>query len=91
MYVAVRIGWFRCRSVCYMAPSRPVIVQVTRITRFVPCRDGVLPRHSIAEAAQYRDSAESDCQRHSSAGQVVARNYFEATSALADFIENAVA
>ena len=67
------------------------MVQETGIIRFIPCRDGVLPLNSIAEAAQDLDSVESDYQRHSSVGQVIARNYFEATNVLADFIENASA
>src|SRR5207253_10154382 len=27
LYVATRSGWFSCRSVCYLASGRPVVVQ----------------------------------------------------------------
>jgi hypothetical protein len=67
------------------------MVQETSITRFIPCRDGVLPLNLIAEAAHDLDSVESDYQQHSSAGQVIAQNYFEATSVRAAFIEIAIA
>ena len=67
------------------------MAQETGITRFIPCRDGVLPLNTIAKAAQDLDSVESDYQRHSSATQEIARKYFEATNVLADFIEKATA
>ena len=91
VYVALRTGWFSCRSVCYMAAGRPVVVQDTGFSRLIPCGDGLLPFNSIVEAARHVESVENDYQRHSTAAQEIAREYFEATNVLADFIEKAIA
>ena len=34
VYVAMRSGWFSCRSACYLAGGRPVVVQDTGFSKF---------------------------------------------------------
>ena len=38
VYVATRSGWFSCRSVCYLAAGRPVVVQDTGFSELDPDR-----------------------------------------------------
>ena len=36
VYVGTRCGWFSCRSVCYLASGRPVMIQDTGFSDVVP-------------------------------------------------------
>ena len=41
-YVKGNSGWFSCRSACYLAAGKPVIVQDTGFSKILPTGDGVL-------------------------------------------------
>jgi hypothetical protein len=40
VYVATRCGWFSCRSVCYLAAGRPVVLQNTGFSEVLPTGRG---------------------------------------------------
>jgi hypothetical protein len=40
-YVATHSGWFSCRTACYLAAGRPVVVQDTAWSRYIPSGAGV--------------------------------------------------
>lgn len=57
VYVATRSGWFSCRSVCYLAAGRPVVVQDTGFADVVPTGAGLFAFSTLDEAAAARDIA----------------------------------
>ena len=64
VYVATRSGWFSCRSACYLAAGRPVVVQDTGFSSVIPAADGLLPFNSLDEAAEALRKVEADYERH---------------------------
>src|SRR5213593_4432173 len=50
-YVRGHAGWFSCRSACYLAASRPVVVQDTGFSDVLPVGEGLLTFRTVEEAA----------------------------------------
>ena len=49
-YVKTNSGWFSDRSVCYLASGRPVIMQDTGFSEWLPTGEGVLAFSTVDEA-----------------------------------------
>lgn len=91
VYVAMRTGWFSCRSACYLAAGRPVVVQDTGFTAVIPGGKGILPFDTAEEAESALRSVESDYRRHARAALEAAHEYFESGKVLRQFVEDAMA
>jgi hypothetical protein len=75
-YVKSRSGWFSDRSVCYLAAGRPVVLQDTGFTHWLPASRGVLAFSSPNEAVQRIGELRADYDAHCSAAREVARRTF---------------
>jgi hypothetical protein len=82
VYVATRSGWFSCRSACYLAAGRPIVVQDTGFSDIIPCGEGVLAFSSLDEAAECIRRVEADYPRHAAAARRVAEQYFASDKVL---------
>ena len=89
LYVAVHSGWFSCRSVCYLAAGRPVVVQDTGFSDFLPVGRGLHAFTTTAESLAAIDCVESDYRRQQSAARDVAAAYFDARDVLSQLLERA--
>lgn len=89
VYVALRTGWFSCRSVCYLASGRPVVVQDTGFTKILPCGEGLLSFQTLAEAVAALEDAEKNYSRHAKRAVEVAREYFDSAQVLPRLLEDA--
>jgi hypothetical protein len=87
VYVAMRTGWFSCRSACYLAAGRPVVVQDTGFPPGLPVGEGILPFSCLDEAAAAIRDVEADYSRHARAARTVAAEYFDSDTVLAALIE----
>ncbi len=72
IYVAMRTGWFSCRSACYLAAGRPVAVQDTGFSKYLPTGEGLLAFSTEDEAAAGIDEIEANYQRHQRRAREVA-------------------
>ncbi len=86
VYVATHSGWFSCRSTCYLAAGRPVVVQDTGFSEIIPCGEGVLSFTSLNEAAEGIRCVESNYTRHQEAARRIAAEYFAAERVLGDML-----
>ncbi len=86
VYVATRSGWFSCRSVCYLASSRPVVVQDTGFSEIIPCGEGVLSFNTLEESIEGIQQVESDYARHQDAARQIAAEYFSSERVLGDML-----
>jgi hypothetical protein len=50
-YVKMRGGWFSDRSVCYLASGRPVLIEDTGLSDWLPVGEGVVTFGNLNEAA----------------------------------------
>jgi hypothetical protein len=89
-YVAGRTGWFSCRSACYLAAGRPVVVQDTGFSSVLPIGEGVLVFDTIDQAAEAICMIESDYDRHCRAARGFAEEYFDAGRVLGSLVERAM-
>jgi hypothetical protein len=91
VYVAMRSGWFSCRSACYLAAGRPVVVQDTGFSSVLPVGEGILPFSSPQEAVAAIQEAEEKYPRNAQAARAIAREYFDSGKVLRTLIEDALA
>jgi hypothetical protein len=89
VYVAMRTGWFSCRSACYLASGRPTVVQNTGFPPQLPVGEGILAFDTVEEAAEALARVEADPTRHARAAREIAGEYFDAAGVLARFVEEA--
>jgi hypothetical protein len=87
VYVALRTGWFSCRSACYLAAGRPVVVQDTGFATFIPVGEGVLPFSTAAEALAAIHAVEGDHSRHAAGARAVAEECFDSGKVLSELID----
>jgi hypothetical protein len=90
-YVQGRAGWFSCRSACYLAAGRPVVVQDTGFGAVLPTGEGLLAFQTLEQAVAAIRAVEADTARHSRAAREIAERYFAADRVLTELIERATA
>lgn len=75
-YVKTRSGWFSDRSVCYLAASRPVILQDTGFSDWLPTNRGVLAFSSLESAIDCIERVNADYLAHCLAAREIAEQTF---------------
>jgi len=88
-YVASRSGWFSCRSACYMALGRPVVVQDTGFSDFIPTGEGVLAFTDEAQAIAGLEAVRADWERHARAARAIAEREFDSDKVLGRLLAEA--
>jgi len=90
-YVAGQSGWFSCRSACYLAAGRPVVVQDTGFTAALPSGAGILPFTSVEEAVSAIGEVRRRYEYHARAARDIAEAWFASDTVLNSLIERAFA
>lgn len=90
-YVRGWSGWFSCRSACYLACGRPVVVQDTGFAPTPPAGEGVLTFRSPDEAVAALEALVRDERRHARAAREVATEWFDHRRVLPDLLDAAFA
>ncbi len=86
-YAAGRTGWFSDRSACYLAAGRPVIVQDTGISSYVPTGAGLLTFTDLSSAADAVNQAEHDYAQHAAAAAAFAREHLDSDRVLTRLLQ----
>ena len=89
-YVASRSGWFSERSAAYLASGRPVVVQDTGFTDWLPAGAGVLAFSTPDEALAALDEAEGRHAFHARAARDLAAACFDARVVLPRLVDEAL-
>jgi len=89
-YVRGQAGWFSCRSACYLAAGRPVVVQDTGFGAVLPVGEGILTFGTMEEAAAAIREVENDYGRHAKAARAIAEEYFDSDKVLPRLIDEAL-
>jgi len=87
VYVATRSGWFSCRSVCYLAAGRPVVVQDTAFSELLPCGKGLLAFSNLEEAVAAITAVEQNYEEHGRAARELACTHFASDMVLTEMLE----
>lgn len=86
-YVTTGSGWFSDRSAAYMAMGRPVVLQDTGFSRFLPCGEGLLAFRTHDEAVAAIQQVRKDYAVHCRAARSIAETYFDARQVLSSLLE----
>jgi hypothetical protein len=89
-YVVGKSGWFSCRSGCYLAAGRPVIVQDTGFSEVLPVGEGVLPFSTLEEAEEAIREVQGNYDRHAKAARDLADAYFDSDKVMNRLIDIAM-
>ena len=89
-YVVGQPGWFSCRSACYLAAGRPVVVQDTGFSSILPVGEGILTFRTLDEAAWAIREIEGDYEQHSKTARAIAEEYFDSGKVLTRLIDDAL-
>jgi hypothetical protein len=76
VYVATYSGWFSCRSACYLASARPVVLQDTGFSELIPTGQGLFAYSDQDEAKEAILAIEADYSRHSRTARDLAAELF---------------
>jgi hypothetical protein len=86
-YVKSRSGWFSCRTACYLAAGKPVVVQDTGWSEHLPSGDGVLCFSTLAEAVGAIETVSGNYAHHCQAARDYAKAHFDAMRICAELLE----
>ncbi len=86
MYQATSSGWFSDKSAAFIASGRPVILQETGFSEYLPVGEGLFAVESVEEAKNAIQTIEGNYQYHSDRALEIAREYLEAKKVLGNFI-----
>jgi hypothetical protein len=87
IYVALRTGWFSCRTACYLAAGRPAVVQETAWSKFIPSGKGVIAFETMEQAIAGLESIAADPAAHRLAAYEIAREYLAPDRVLPQMID----
>jgi hypothetical protein len=89
-YVLGQSGWFSCRSACYLAAGRPVVVQDTGFGTVLPVGQGILPFATPEEAIGAIREVEANYENHTKAARAIAEAYFDSDKVLTRLVDVAL-
>jgi len=84
--VATHSGWFSCRSVCYLAAGRPVVIQDTGFSDIIPTGEGLFAFSNLEEAIDAVTRVVANPLRHRRAARALAESHFGPAVVLEDML-----
>lgn len=86
-YVRPWSGWFSERETCYLACGKPVIVQDTGFSEWLPTGEGVFAFNTIEQARDAIDDMNRDYEHHCRAARRLVEQYFDSDNVLRDLLK----
>jgi hypothetical protein len=89
-YVRLASAWVSDRSLCYLASGKPVVVQHTGPSRFLPDAAGLFRFRTPDEAARSLDAVAADYDRQCRLARALAEEFFDARTVVKRVLERAL-
>jgi hypothetical protein len=83
-------AWVSDRTLCYLASGKPVVVQHTGPSSYLPESEGMFRFRTVADAARALDSINADYERHCRLARSLAEEYFDAEVIVNGMLERAL-
>jgi hypothetical protein len=77
-YMKFQNAWISDRTLCYLASGKPVVVQDTGPSAYLPSGEGMFRFLTLREAVEALASINADYERHCRAAREIAEAYFDA-------------
>jgi hypothetical protein len=87
-YAATESGWFSCRSACYLAMGKPVVVEETGISRHYRTGEGIWTFRNLDEAAAAIAAINANYRQQCEAARAMAERYFRAEIVLEQLLRD---
>jgi hypothetical protein len=84
--IEFRNAWVSDRTLCYLASGKPVVVQDTGPSSFLPNGEGMFRFSTVEEAAQALATIEADYERHCRAARGIAETLFDSEIVLGEML-----
>jgi len=82
-------AWVSDRTLCYLASGKPVVVQDTGPSRYLPDGEGMFRFSTVEQAAAAIAAVNADYERHCRAARALAERHFDARRVAATLLEQA--
>jgi hypothetical protein len=89
--IKLQNAWISDRTICYLASGKPVVIQHTGPSRFLPDAAGLLRFRDLREAKLCVEMATADYDRQSGFARKLAEEYFDARQVAGRVLERAMA
>jgi hypothetical protein len=89
--VRLQNAWVSDRTICYLASGKPVVVQHTGKSNFLPDSDGMFRFRDLKEAVWSLETVASDYERQCRLARALAEEYFDAGKIAGSVLERALA
>lgn len=89
-YIRLQTAWISDRTPCYLASGKPVVVQHTGPSRYLPDTGGLFRFRNLEEAANAISKVERDYDRQSRLARALAEEYFDAAKVVQNVLERAL-
>jgi hypothetical protein len=80
--VTFQNAWISDRTLCYLASGKPVVVQNTGPSSFLPNGEGMFRFSTLRETADALEAVNANYERHSRAARQIAETHFDAKQVL---------
>lgn len=85
-YVRPWSGWFSERETCYLACGKPVVVQDTGFSEWLPTGEGVLAFNTMEQARDAIAEMNRDYEHHCQAARRLVEQYFDSDDVLREVL-----
>jgi len=89
-YIKLQTSWVSDRTLCYLASGKPVVVQHTGPSSFLPNGEGMFRFSTAQQASEAFDAINADYERHCRAARKLAETYFDAKQVVAKILSRAL-
>jgi hypothetical protein len=89
-YIKLQTGWVSDRTVCYLASGKPVVVQDTGPSAFLPSGQGMFRFSTAQEAADALAIINGDYKKHCRAARQLAETFFDARRVVGKILNHAL-
>ena len=89
-YIKLQTSWISDRTICYLASGKPVVVQHTGPSSFLPNGEGMFRFSTAQQASEAVDTINADYERHCRAARKLAETYFDAKQVVAKILSHAL-
>ena len=83
-------AWVSDRTLCYLASGKPVVVQDTGPSSFLPNGEGMFRFSTLKQAAEAFEAINSDYERHCRAARTLAETCFDAKQVVGKILDHSL-
>src|SRR5438132_12803699 len=83
-------AWVSDRTLCYLASGKPVVVQHTGPSAYLPHGEGMFRFTSLDEATEGLEEVNANYERHCRAARNIAETHFDSTRILESVLNAAL-